>query len=97
MAQFIIHHKNAYNIYGTIGDGARFVSALTLKQLVFFIKKEYGFVGLRKLKGRLKRTHQKGTSSHLDESLDDVLLLNRAGKNEKYLTTEEFIKRFLTL
>jgi len=97
MAEFIIHHKEAYNIYGTIADGAYFESALTLKQLVHFIKREYGFQGLRRLRGRLKRAKRKGTSSLEDDSLADTLLLNRAGENENHLTTKMFIKRFLTL
>ena len=97
MSQYIIHYKGAYNIYSTIADGPYFATALTLKQLVHFIKKEYGFQGLRALRERLKRAYQKGTSSFDDKSLQDTLLLNRAGKNEKHLSTKTFIKRFLTL
>lgn len=97
MSQIIVHHKGAYNIYGTISDGAYFESALTLKQLKIYIKKELGEQGLRNLPQRLERAHQNGTSSIIDESLEDVLLLNRAGKNERHMSTKAFIKKFLTL
>jgi len=42
MAEFIIHHNGAYNIYGTIADGAHYESALTLDQLRQVIQREQG-------------------------------------------------------
>ena len=97
MSQIIVHHKNAYNIYGTIADGAYFESALTLKQLKIYIKKEFGEQGLRNLPQRLEMAHQKGTSCISSNSLEDTLLCNRAGKNERHMSTKAFIKKFLTL
>ena len=97
MAQYIVHHKGAYNIYGTIADGAYFESALTLNQLKQYIKEEFGEQGLRNLPQRLERAQQKGTSSINANSLEETLLCNRAGKNESHISTKTFIKRFLTL
>lgn len=97
MAEVIIHHKGAYNLYSTVSDRPRYVSAITLKQLEYYIKDQYGKQGLRNLPERLKRAQEKGTSSFNDESLSETILCNRAGKNEEHLTLKIFIKMFLTL
>lgn len=97
MAKTIIHHNGAYNLYDTISDRAYFERAISLRQLQYFIQKEYGDSGLRELPERLERTHTKGTSAHEDDSLAETLCCNRAGPNETEMTINEFIEKYLTL
>jgi hypothetical protein len=96
MAQIIIHKDGVYNIYGTIADGPYFSEGCTLEQLKNWTKENHGQQGLYALGPRLERAHNKGTSAHLDMSLEGTILCNRAGENEKCLSTAEFIKRFLS-
>jgi len=97
MSQIIIHHKGAYNIYSTVSDNARFVSALTEEQLKEYIKEESGNQGLRNLPDRIKKAKETGTSSIPATSFDKLLMCNIAGKNGSKLSTKRFIKQFLTL
>ena len=97
MGQHIIHHKGAYNFYTTVADGACFVSAITLEQLIEYTKEKFGERGIENLQARLDRAHKTGTSSLMHYDLHNLLICNRAGKNEKSLNDEDFIKRFLTL
>jgi len=96
MPQVIIHHEGAYNLYTTIGDGAVFVSAITLKQLTEYISITYGKQGLERLPERLKRAKENGTSSLINSSLSEELCCNRAGENEAHLSNAKFIGKFLT-
>ena len=97
MGTIIVHHKGVYNLYTTIADGFYFEGGLTLKQLKYYIKEEYGKQGVRELPQRLERAHKTGTSSLLDKSLTDTLTCNRAGKNEAQLSVNQCIKQFLTI
>lgn len=97
MGEFILHNDGVYNLYSTISDGLHFVSGLTKEQLEFFIKDQYGQRGLDALPERLKRAHKIGTSEIGAESIEDTLYCNRAGKNERHLSMQRIIKRFLTL
>jgi hypothetical protein len=96
VGHYIIHHKGAYNFYSTISDGARLESAITLDQLKDFTKQEFGDHGLRMLDDRLSRANKTGSSEYYS-NLENTILSNRAGENEKHLSKEEFIKKFLTL
>jgi|GEM_PF-3078696 len=96
MAQIICHHKGKYNFYCTISDGFRFVSSITLEQLTSLIKEEQGSNGLERLDERLKRAQLYGTSALPSEELEPFLCCNRAGENERFLTTKECVKRFLS-
>lgn len=60
----------------------------------FFIIKE---IDPDSLETRLPRAWNKGTSAINRDSLKDTILINRADDNGKYLSYDEFIKRFLTL
>jgi hypothetical protein len=96
VANFIIHHNGAYNIFGTVADGAHYENALTLDQLRAVIKREHGKAGLDYLPQRLGRAHLTGCSG-LGHSLDDCIAQNRQGPNESHMPRDEFIARFLTL
>lgn len=91
----ICHHKGRYNFYSTISDGFTYPSSISLEQLRMVIRNIYGGSGVVLLEERLHRAHAYGTSSLPDETLDDFLCINRAGENEKHLSTEECIDQFL--
>jgi len=93
MSQIICHHDGKYNLYSTVSDGFCYVSALTLDQIKSLTKEEYGNHGMKELIKRLDRAHSTGCSMH-NETLEELLICNRAGKNEKYLTFDECIKEF---
>ena len=97
MGEFILHNNGVYNLYSTISDGLRFISGLTKAQLEFFIKDQYGQQGINALPERLERAHKNGTSEIGAECIENTLWCNRAGKNESYLSTQQIIKKFLTL
>jgi hypothetical protein len=94
MPSIICHNKGRYNIYSTISDGFRFVESIDIDQLKGMIKEEQGSDGLSRLDSRLATAYEVGASSN--ESLDDCLICNRAGDNEKHLTTEQCIAKFLS-
>ncbi len=94
MPQILCHHKNVYNFYCTVADGFRFASGLTEKQLELFIQRSKGSDGLEKLPERIKRAKLHGTSALHKESLEEMILCNRAGINEVKLTLDECISEF---
>jgi hypothetical protein len=100
MADFIIHHDGAYNVFGTIADGPHYVSALTLDQLREVLQQQHGQRGLENLSLRLERAHKTGCSGH-DWTLDDCIAANRwTGDGEGppgCMPRDEFIARYLTL
>ena len=96
MANLIIHHNGAYNLYSTIVDSPVFESALTLQQLKVYIAEQEGVSGIMVFDQRLVRANKTGCSSYL-YGLGPCIACNRAGPNESYLPFDEFIKQFLTL
>lgn len=97
MADWIIHHEGAFNIWSTIADAPRFVSAITREQLTEIVRKEFGSDGLEKLPYRLARVLSTGCSSAFGATLDDCIAVNRAGPEEARLLRDEFIAQYLTL
>ena len=57
-------------------------------------KDECGVFGLRELPARLDRLRAKGTSSFIDDSAEDAVSGNRAGKGETELTFEQLVAYF---
>ena|SRR3990167_4646337 len=55
---------------------------------ISYYRNEYG---LQKLPERMKRVLEKGTSSMLDDSADDVIFPNKAGHNETCMTKQQII------
>ena len=76
-------------------DSACFIEGCSLEQLKNWYGREYGKSGMKALEERLGRAHNKGTSSQIDDSLEDTILCNRSGENESNLTNDEFINQFL--
>jgi hypothetical protein len=97
MPQYIIHKDGVYNIYSTVVDAPFYEGGLTREQLEQIIREEQGEQGIRFLPERLERAHRKGTSSHIDDSLEGCVSCNRAGEKEAELPFDEFVRRFLTL
>ncbi len=93
MPRYIIHKDGVYNEYTTVSDGPCWDGGLTLEQLEQIVKEEYGNQGLMSLPDRLKRAHEKGTSSRIEDSLEETVsvYLYHTG-----LTLEEFCDRFLS-
>ena len=89
MGQFICYANGKYNIYGTIADGFYYDGGLTLDELRT-VAPEQDF------EERCERARQKGTSSMIHDSLEEVTDCNRAGENERTLTYEECLERFFT-
>jgi hypothetical protein len=96
LADLIIHHNGAYNIFGTIADAPHYSSALTLDQLRQVMKENYGEHGLRTLPERLERAHKTGCSHIGGWTLDECIAGNRAGPNESAVSRDEFIAKYLT-
>jgi hypothetical protein len=100
MADFIIHHNGAYNVFGTIADGVHYVSALTLGQLKELMREQHGERHMEHFDMRLERVHATGCSGH-NWTLDDCIAANRwTGDGEGSpgcMPRDEFIRRYLTL
>jgi len=67
---------------------------LTLKELKAYYKEEYGRYGMRGFKLRMERVMEKGTSFHMDASMEETISCNRAGDKEKRLTAKQIIKKY---
>lgn len=83
MAEIICHHNGKYNIYNTISEAFRFRRGLSLEQIQQVIKNDLGNQGLRALPNRLERAHAAGHSAFTGETLDELLLCNRAGEGKR--------------
>jgi hypothetical protein len=57
-----------------------------------YYRKEYGENSLPKLAERLERVEQKGTSSLIDKSVQDLIRSNRAGSNEQEISYDEIVR-----
>lgn len=61
-----------------------------------YYKNEYGKQSFEtNFNDRMERVREKGTSSRMHKSMEDVIENNRAGKNEKYLSLEGIIKKYI--
>lgn len=96
MPRILCHHEGRFNLYSTISDTFVFSSSITLSQLKYCIKEEEGNQGLRSLDESIKLAVSCGTSSTFHDDLDDLMMENRAGKDESQLSTRECIDRFLS-
>lgn len=96
MADFILHRDGVYNIYSTVVDDCFFTPGLTLEQLTEHIRERHGTRGLEALPDRLDRAREKGTSSILDDSIEDCVCCNRSGPDEAHLPFDEFCQRYLS-
>lgn len=96
MPHYIIHKDGAYNVFSTIVDAPWFVGALTEQQLRDWHREQFGNDGESFIEARLARAHATGCSGD-GWTLDECIATNRAGRGEKRLDAETFVRRFLTL
>jgi len=89
----IIGYEDRYNFFSTVSDTPIYDSALTAEQLVEVIKIERGKEGLRGLEGRMERVKVKGTSSAIDSSLQETILIFLSNADMSY---QEFLDNYLS-
>lgn len=93
MGRFIIKIKDLYCEWSTIVDAP--VTYLgTLEQLKLYIKEKYGTEGMDRLKKRLERVEERGTSSFTHGSIEEAISCNRAGDNETELSLDEIYEKY---
>lgn len=97
MPSFLIKLTNKKKDYflewSTIVD-APITYGLSLHELKGYIKERYGTEGLKDLSSRLERVQEKGHSAFSNRSLKEIIIPNRAGKNERSLSIEGLIRKF---
>lgn len=81
----MVEGKELYLVWSSVVD-APVTYGCTLKQLKKFWKDEYGRNGLRELEQRIE---MRGTKAF--KTVDEVKTVNRAGKGETHLTTEQIV------
>lgn len=84
-----------YFEYSTIVD-APVTPGMTLDVFKEYYKEMNGRSSLPELDRRLERVEAKGTSSYMDESVEDVVLCNRSGDNEETLTYDELVEKYFS-
>lgn len=99
MANYIVkiphNGKDYYLIWDTNVD-APAIYGCSLRALKDYYQQEYGEKGLHDLSERLIRVEEKGVSSHIHDSFDELIICNRAGENEEELTKQEIIEKYCT-
>jgi hypothetical protein len=93
MGHYIIKIKDKYLVWSTVVD-APVTYGMTLDELKDYTKEEHGNAGVKKLTSRLTRVETKGTSSHIDTSMEDTVSYNRAGANETKLTVDQIYQEY---
>ena len=88
MARIIIKIKDRYFDYSTVVE-APVTRGMTLDEFREYYRGEYGEWSLDELEGRLHRVEEKGTSSFLDESVEETIAANYAGDGDSSLTLDE--------
>lgn len=94
MPHYIIKLEDKYIVWSTIVD-APISRGLSKEKLSQYIEFHYGEGGLSDLPERLKRVEEKGVSSMLHASVDELIAYNRAGANESCLTKEQIIEQYV--
>lgn len=84
-----------YMEWTSISNGPRSYG-MTLDEFKKYYRDEYGrFEYDHNLQPRLDRVDEKGTSSRLHDSAEDVISGNRCGPNDTELTKEQIIEAFI--
>jgi hypothetical protein len=91
MPRYICKLDDLYFEWSTIVD-APITYGMTLEEFAEHYRSEYGESGMRDFSERMERVEQKGTSSHSDASVDELISWNRAGDGEQFLSKAELIE-----
>jgi len=67
---------------------------MSLEEFREYYRDEYGRRSMEALDERLVRVEEKGTSSQIHASVDDLLQNNRAGDNEACISKQEIIRKY---
>jgi hypothetical protein len=99
MAHFIckIVEENQlwYFEWSTVVD-APITFGMSLEEFKKYYKEEYGRKGMDDLEQRLERVEEKGTSSRIHKSVDDLIDYNRAGQRGSSLSRQQLIDVYCT-
>ena len=95
ICKVIVNNVPQYFEWSTIVD-APVSYGMSLDVFKAYYKDRYGTSGMFELDQRLKRVEEKGTSSYMDNSVEDLIICNRAGENESELTYDELIKQYFS-
>lgn len=79
-----------YLEWSTIVD-APITAGMSLDEFKQYYLEEYGRQSFPGLEERLARVEMKGTSDRLSDDLEDLIVPNRAGKNETSISIEQII------
>lgn len=97
MPRFIVklseEDKNWYLEWSTVVD-APITYGMSLEKFKEFYIGEYGRSSMDELEKRLARVEESGTSCRMDDSVDDTISFNRAGKKETKLTKQQIIDHY---
>lgn len=96
MAELIIYHQGAYNLWDMAKPTPRFDHGLSRLQLEVLVEKEQGEIGKAFLPSRLQRAHAQGTSSNHGTPLEVCIALNRAALGGGFMPADEFMARYLS-
>lgn len=99
MPKPILYHAETdlYIEYSTIVDAPTTIAVPRDEMREHLIERDgHGGNGGLAIDERLDRAKRKGSSSHLDESLRDAIICNRAGRDETEMTFDQFVRFFFT-
>lgn len=82
-----------YLEYSSVVD-APITYGMSLEEFKEYYQEEYGRSSMAELENRLQRVEERGTSSHVDTSVEEQLAFNRAGENETCLSIKEIINKY---
>ncbi len=95
MGQFIVKLGGKYLLWSTVVD-APVTRGGSVEELREYVQEWEGKRGLAELEQRLERVEQKGTSSYMHASAEEVVWLNRAGKGETCMTIPQLVEHYVT-
>jgi hypothetical protein len=91
MPRYVCQYNGRWFEWSTVVD-APVTFGMTREEFIDYYNNEYSG---RDLESRMERAEQKGTSSMMDSTLEDLITSNRAGYNENHLTLGEIERIYL--
>lgn len=85
--------KDYYLEWSTVVD-APTTYGMSRREFTAYYRRMYGESEMLDFEERMARVDRKGTSALIEESADDVIRGNRAGKDETRLTKQQIIEHF---
>lgn len=85
--------KDFYLEWSTVVD-APVTYGVSLEEFKKYYESAYGRKSMDELSDRLMRVEQKGTSSQIDDSVEELISCNRAGDGETELTYDQIVETY---